>query len=148
MLMRFIKIFFKLLGLGLLAEGLIKLLIGRLASLKAVNAMLARSFKVIFKLLRFELLSMGLVRLLTRRANGFSKPTQKKLSTWIFRGMILLLLIGLGSCTLLFSLLTLALYLNTVCGSSYQGFLLVSGGCVTLLLLLLLSWLAWSKKNQ
>ncbi len=106
----------------------------------ASTLMLARFFKTLFRLLVLELLSARLARW----AHSSRVIRQKNLSTWVVGGMVLAFLVSLMCCALLFGFLALALYLNTVFGSSYLGFLLVSGGCVgLLLLLLLLAWLRW-----
>lgn len=94
--------------------------------------------KILFRLLGFELLAKALIRLLVSGLHSFRAALRKKLIAWALQGAILLLLVGLLHCAVLFGLGALALYLNTLLDSGYQGFLLVSGGCVALLLLLLL----------
>ena len=100
--------------------------------------------KILFRLLGVELLAQGLLKLLFRRAHNFRAEFRKQLRLWALKVAILLLIIGLVQLTLLFGLGALALYLNVLLGSSYQGFLWVAGGCVvSLLLLLLLSRARW-----
>ena len=94
--------------------------------------------KILFRLLGFELLAQELTRLLVRGLHSFRAAIRKKLLAWAIQGAILLFLAGLLHFALLFGLGALALYLNTVLESNYQGFLFVSVGCVALLLLLLL----------
>ncbi|MEM9416932.1 MAG: hypothetical protein AAF963_01100 [Bacteroidota bacterium] len=98
--------------------------------------------KILFRLLGAELLTQGLLKLLFKRAYNFKEEFRKQLRAWALKVAILLLIIGLLQIALLFGLGALALYLNVLLGSSYQGFLWVSGGCVAfLLLLLLVRWL-------
>ena len=104
--------------------------------------------KVLFRLLGFELLAKALIRLLVSGLQSFRAELRKKLVAWAIKGAILLCLVGLLHCAVLFGLGALALYLNTLLDSNYQGFLLVSGGCVALLLLLLLlSRVRWPSQD-
>ena len=60
-----------------------------------------------------------------------------------------MLYIGLLTLASLFGALALALYLNEVLASAYQGFLLVAMACVGLsLLLMLLSYIARHRQKQ
>jgi len=95
--------------------------------------------KILLQLLWFELLAVEPIKLLAKGLYGFKAEMKKRLVAWAIKVAIALLLLALAHCALLFSLGALALYLNTLLGSSYQGFLMVSGGCVALLLLL---WMA------
>ena len=108
--------------------------------------------KILFQLLGFELLAKELTRLLVRGVNSFRAAIRKKLLAWAIKGAILLFLVGLVHCALLFGLGALALYLNTLLGSDFQGFLWVSVGCVALLLLvlllLLLSRVRWPGQDR
>jgi hypothetical protein len=106
--------------------------------------------KIFFRLLGFELLAVELIELLARGLRGFKAEMRRRLITWAIKVAIVLLLLGLAHCALLFGLGAMALYLNDLLGSSYQGFLIVSGGCVALLLLL---WLLrhvvrWLRGNR
>ena len=90
---------------------------------------------MLFRLLGFELLAPELIKLFARGLYGFKAEMRKILIAWAVKIAILLLLLGLCQCVLLFGLGALALYLNALLGSSYQGFCIVSGGCIALLLL-------------
>jgi hypothetical protein len=92
--------------------------------------------KIFFRLLGFELLAVELVRLLTRVMHSFKTEMRRELAAWAIKVAFVLLLLGIVHCALLFGLVAMALYVNGLLNSSYQGFLVVSGGCVTLLLLL------------
>jgi hypothetical protein len=92
--------------------------------------------KVFFRLLSFELLAVELIGLLARGLRSFKAEMRRELATWAIKVAFALLLLGLAHCALLFGLVAMALYFNDLLDSSYQGFLVVSGGCVTLLLLL------------
>ena len=91
--------------------------------------------KILFGLLGLELLASEPVKQFAKGLYGFKTGFRKWLVAWVIRVAVLLLLLGLAQGALLFGLGALALYLNTLLGSSYQGFLVVSGGCVALLLL-------------
>jgi uncharacterized RDD family membrane protein YckC len=92
--------------------------------------------KILFRLLGFELLARELIKLFAKGLHSFKEDIRKRLVAWAIKAAILLLLLGIAQVALLFGLSALALYLNTLLGSSYQGFLLVSGGCMASLLLL------------
>ena len=78
------------------------------------------------------------MRLLVRSLIGCKAKIHQSFIVWTVRLVLLLLLLGLAQCALFFGLGALALYLNTLLGSSYQGWLVVAGGCAALVLLLLL----------
>ncbi len=101
--------------------------------------------KILFRLLGFRLLAKELIKLLlSLGSHSFKGEIKKRLVPSTIKMVILMLLLGIGHGALLFGLGALALYLNVLLGSSYQGFLLVSGGCIALLLLLwLLSRVRW-----
>jgi len=94
--------------------------------------------KLFFGLLGFELLGSELTKQLAKGLRGLRVDLRKWLVAWAIRAAILFLLLCLAQGVLLFGLGALALYLNSLLSSSYQGFLVVSGGCMALLLL---SWL-------
>lgn len=94
--------------------------------------------KILWGLLGFELLSSGLIKQLARGLRGLKIDFRRWLVAWAIKAAILLLLLCLAQGALLFGLGALALYLNSLLNSSYQGLLIVSGGCTALLLL---SWL-------
>lgn len=66
---------------------------------------------------------------------SFRADLRKRLVAWAVKAAIFLLLLGFAQGALFFGLGALALYLNALLDSSYQGFLLVSGVCVALLFL-------------
>ena len=99
--------------------------------------------RLLLRLLGFELLAQELVRLIIRGAYHFRTELNKRLAALAFKGTMLLLIVGLMQCALLLGLGGLALYLNSLLESSYEGFLLVSGGCVVLSFLLLLLSRLW-----
>lgn len=97
--------------------------------------------KVFFRLLGFELLAKEIIKQLVRDLCGFKAGMRKRLTAWTIKVVILLVL---AHGTLLFGLGALALYLNALLDSSYQGLLVVSGGCAVLLLWLL-SRIRWPR---
>ncbi len=94
--------------------------------------------KLFFGLLGFELLGSELIKQLAKGLRGLKIDLRRLLVAWVIKAATLLLLLFIAQGALLFGLGALALYLNTLLSSSYQGFLIVSGGCTVLLLL---SWL-------
>jgi hypothetical protein len=88
--------------------------------------------KILPQLLWFELLAVEPIKLLVKGLRSLKTGMIRKLVTWAAKVAILL---AFAHCALLFFLGALALYLNDLLGSSYQGFLIVSGGCLVLLLL-------------
>lgn len=103
--------------------------------------------KLFFRLLGFELLTKEFVKLLALGLYSFTAEIKKRLIVWAIKVVILLVLLALlVQGTLLFGLGALALYFNALLGSNFQGFLVVSGGCAVLLLLLwLLSRVRWPR---
>lgn len=92
--------------------------------------------KILFRLLGFELLVGELIGLLTRGLCSFRDEMRRKLTAWAIKVAFVLLLFVLAHCALLFGLVAAALYFNNLLASTYQGFLIISSGCVTLLFLL------------
>lgn len=78
-----------------------------------------------------------------RGVYSFRADIKKKLAALAMKATLLLMVIGLLQCALLLGLGALGLYLGTVLGSSYQGFLVVSGGCVGLAFIFLLFGRLW-----
>ncbi|XWN35298.1 MAG: hypothetical protein ROO73_00670 [Roseivirga sp.] len=99
--------------------------------------------RLLFQLLGLDLLAQELTKLLMKQLDNLKAEIKQKLFTWILR---LLLLMGLAHAVLLFILSALALYLNVLLESNYQGFLWVAGGCAASLLLLLLRHARWLPK--
>lgn len=91
--------------------------------------------KILFQLLWFELFAVEPIKLLAKGLHSLKADMRRRLVAWAIKIAIVLLLLALAHCALLFGLGALALYLNTLLDSSYQGFLMVSGGCVASLLL-------------
>lgn len=105
--------------------------------------------KVLFRLVGFELLRKEVVKLLHRGIYSIKEEVNKKLMGFVIKGVLLLLLMGLFSLAFVFGMLALALYFNEVLYSSYKGFLIVSAGCIGLLILLLgLSKVRWFKNGS
>ena len=102
--------------------------------------------KVLLRLLGFKLLLRKILKLLYKRMHSIQEAVNQKLWRFFFKGLALLLLLGLLGLAFVFSMLALALYLNEVCYSTYQGFLLVAGGCIGLLILL--SALYWFRNKR
>jgi len=90
---------------------------------------------LLFQLIGFELLAPEFIRLFAKGVYNFKADLRKRLVAWAVKAVILLLLLSFAQGALFFGLGALALYLNALLGSSYQGFLFVAGGCVALLLL-------------
>jgi hypothetical protein len=88
--------------------------------------------KILSQLLWFELLAVEPIKLLVKGLRGLKTGMIRRLVTWAAKVAMLL---AVAHCALLFFLGALALYLNDLLGSSYQGFLIVSGGCLILFLL-------------
>ena len=104
--------------------------------------------KVLFRLVGFELLRKEVAKLLYRGIHSIKEEVNKKLMGFVIKAMLLLLLMGLFGLAFVFSMLALALYFNEVLCSGYKGFLIVSGGCIGLLILLLgLSKVRWLKNR-
>ncbi|MEL6358354.1 MAG: hypothetical protein AAFQ01_00260 [Bacteroidota bacterium] len=99
--------------------------------------------RLLLRLLGFELLAQELIRVVLRSVYSLKTDFKKKLAALAVRATILLMVIGLLHCALLFGLGALALYLSALLGSSYQGFLIVAGGCVGLSIVLLLLSRLW-----
>lgn len=91
------------------------------------------------RMLWFELLPMGIVRLFLGGLYRLNTGKKRRMMVWVAKMAVVCLPLMLFHCALLFGLGSFALYLNDLLGSSYQGFLVVSGGCLVLFLLLRLS---------
>ena len=99
--------------------------------------------RLLLRLLGFELVTQELMRLVIKSVYSLRADLKKKLAALAIRATILLLVIGLLHSALLLGLGALALYLSTLLGSSYQGFLIVGGSCVGLSMILLLLSRLW-----
>jgi hypothetical protein len=88
--------------------------------------------KILSQLLWFELLAVEPIKLLVKGLHSLKTGVMRKLAIWAAKVAILL---ALAHCALLFFLGALALYLNDLLGSNYQGLLIVSGGGLVLFLL-------------
>ena len=99
--------------------------------------------RLLLRLLGFELLAQELIRVVLRSVYSLKTDLKKKLAALAVRATILLIVIGLLHCALILGLGALALYLNALLGSSYQGFFIVAGGCVGLSMMLLLLSRLW-----
>ena len=102
--------------------------------------------KILSQLLGVNFLARTFMRLLASGLHSFRAEIRKRLVAWARKAAVWLFVVSLARCALFFGLSALALYLNALLGSSYQGFLIVSGGCVVLLLLLLS--VRWPGKNS
>ncbi|MHA7877389.1 MAG: hypothetical protein ACX93T_00485 [Bacteroidota bacterium] len=91
--------------------------------------------KLFFGLLGLELLGPELIKQFAKGMYSLKTDLRKWLLAWAIKVALLLLLFSLAQGAFLFGLGALALYINTLLSSSYQGFLIVSGGCMALLLL-------------
>ncbi len=93
--------------------------------------------KIFFPLFGLELLRKEVYKLFVQGAQYAKESVRKELFVLLRKALVVLLVLGLFFVTLLLLLAALALYLNEVLGSGYQGFLVVAGGCVGVVLLLL-----------
>ena len=96
--------------------------------------------RLLFQVLGLDLIAQELTKLVMKKLDRVKIEVQQKIFSWIF---LVFVFMGLIQAVFLFSLGALALYLNTLWGSSYQGFLWVAGGCTALLLMLLLRQVYW-----
>lgn len=104
--------------------------------------------KVLLSLIGFEFLLREVLKLLHRSMYGIKEDASKRLLELTIKGMLLLLLMGLFTLAFIFGMLGLAIYFNEVLYSGYKGFLIASGGCTGLLLLLLiLSRMRWRRSR-
>lgn len=99
--------------------------------------------RILLRLLGIELFTQELIRFVIRGLHSFRSDFKKKLAALAMKATILLIIIGLLQCALFLGLAGLALYLGTLLGSSYQGLLIVAGGCVGLSLVLSLLGRLW-----
>jgi len=105
--------------------------------------------KLLLRLIGFELLLKEMTRLLHRGMDSIKEEVNQKLRALLLQGLLLLLLIGLLGLAFVFGMLALALYLNEVFYSAYQGFLVVAGGCLGLAIpLLILIKVRWPKNSS
>ena len=100
--------------------------------------MRSRLSGIFFRLLSLELLRREVVKWCDKNRSHVQEAAIQKLSWMLYRGLLLLLCIGLLTLASLFGALSLALYLNEALASAYQGFLWVAILCAGLCLLLLL----------
>ena len=104
--------------------------------------------RILFRLLGGELLLKGLAELLSRVLTHFREEIKKTLAIWATKAAFFLLLWTLARCAVLFALVALALYFNTLMSSTYLGFLVVSAGCIAFIFFaLLLSQIRWGSKK-
>ena len=94
--------------------------------------------RLLFKMIGSELLFKQLVRLFHKEMDTFKEEFNKKISKIIIKGLLWLVIGTLLTIGCLFGLLALALYLNEVFYSGYKGFLMVGGGCILLVLLVVM----------
>jgi hypothetical protein len=87
--------------------------------------------KLLFKLLGFNYLSQEAGKFV----HHLKEELKANLVHWMLKGSLWVLLFVLFNLAFIFSLVALALYLNEQLYSSYQGFLIVAGGCLGLMLL-------------
>ncbi|MEO1301420.1 MAG: hypothetical protein AAFU83_04250 [Bacteroidota bacterium] len=93
---------------------------------------------IFFRLLSLELLRREVVKWCDKNRSHVQEAVSQKLIWVFYRGLLLILYIGLLTLASLFGALALALYLNEALASAYQGFLWVAILCTGLFLLLLL----------
>ncbi len=96
--------------------------------------------KLLLRLLGFELLS--------KEVSNWVMRLQAKLRQWMLKMSVWFGIFLLLKLAFIFGLVALALYLNELYYSNYIGFVLVAGGCLGLMLLLLIIMkLVWSKEH-
>ncbi|MEL6152466.1 MAG: hypothetical protein AAFQ78_00360 [Bacteroidota bacterium] len=93
--------------------------------------------KFLIRLLGFELIGKEVIRLTAKILQSCQVGLQKKMLALVRKVFIGFLIVGLVYIAFFFSMAALAIYLNEVFSSSYLGFLVVSGGCLSLLSLLI-----------
>lgn len=106
-------------------------------------------FKFLLRMVGLGLLFKRPLRLFHQEINNIREEFNKRLAKFMLRCILWLNIISLLIIGVVFGLLSLALYLNEIFYSGYKGFLMVSGGCVllSLLVLLLVNMRGTSHKN-
>lgn len=96
------------------------------------------------KFLGFELLGHELTKLVHKGVQNFKYELRKKLIGLAIKAFGWFLILVLVHITLFSAFIALASYLNEVLESSYQGFLITSGGgAIIILLFVLVKALRW-----
>jgi hypothetical protein len=101
--------------------------------------------KLLFRLVGLNFLSQEAGKWLQH----FKEDLKTRLRCWILRGSFLILMFVLLKLAFLLGLIGLSLYLNERFYSTYQGFLVVAGGClgIILLLFIILQLFGFKKKE-
>jgi membrane-bound ClpP family serine protease len=89
--------------------------------------------KLLFRLVGLDFLSQEAGKFISR----LKEELRANLIHWMLKGSLWLFLFLLFNLAFIFGLVALGLYLNEVLYSNYQGFLIVAGICLGLMLLLL-----------
>jgi len=89
--------------------------------------------RLLFRLIGLEFLSKEV----SKYMHSITEELALKFKKLMLQSMLWLLMILLFNLALFFSLLALSLYLNELFCSAYQGFFVVAGGCIALMLVLL-----------
>ncbi len=92
--------------------------------------------RFLVRMIGYELIGSELVKLVFRGVRSYQDQLQEKMASWLRQSMVLLVLLSLLRWAAFFGLFGLSVYLNARLGNPYQGFLIVSGGCASLLLFL------------
>ena len=90
---------------------------------------------LLLRLILLELLAIEPIRFFAKSLYSIKKEAKRQLMSFVIKTLACLLFVHF---TLLFGFGALAFYLNDLLDSSYQGFLLVAGGCM---LSLPLAWM-------
>ncbi|MHB9147883.1 MAG: phage holin family protein [Candidatus Amoebophilus sp.] len=104
--------------------------------------------KFLLKMVGTELIFKELVRLFHKEVDVAKQEVNKKLGKFIMKGVLVLLLVTLLMIGCVFVLLALGLYLNEAFYSAYKGFLMVGGGCISLVLLVILIFSMRNSNNN
>ena len=100
--------------------------------------MWVKATRLFFRLLSLELLRREAIKLFGKNLSSLQECARQR-STWIlYRILLAMLYVGLLFLTCIFGTIALALYLNEVLSSTYQGFLYVALVCAGLLVFLML----------
>ena len=94
--------------------------------------------RLLFKLLSSNFVMGELINFFKKKWEHWKLVTQEKVAELIAKIIITLLLVSLLSVAFLFMNLALALYLNSILDSFYQGFLVVAGIYLLLFLIVLI----------
>jgi hypothetical protein len=101
--------------------------------------------KLLFRLVGLNLLSQEASKWL----NQFKEYLKVRTKYLLLRVSLGILIFSLFKVAFIFTLIALSLYLNERFYSTYQGFLLVAGGCVgCIMLLLLITKVAFTSKKD